>query len=335
MNEEILRQICCPKCHSDIETFEVHYRCSKCQTNYPIVDTIPDFAIEVGDSLADDITKTNVLFYDSTAQHYEDDYDSLPKTVGFAMKGLIEKDTPSNSYSQKRIKEIISKYYDAKGLFLDIGCGTGQLLQLLGAKNIRALGIDISMQMLKEDKRRNPNCMRANNYRTPFKDNTFTMVSAFAVVHHMADLEMFFSEIFRILKKGGIVYTDSDPNPIALEIKEKSRLYNKIIGSVRNILRRDFDNLFHNTGIKRGDVDYHFVRASQSGYNIDNLESLWNNIGFQKVDVYYHSNSASIFNKHPFNEKIVNTIRKYLLHMLNPDVKVDMCSEYLLAVLQK
>jgi SAM-dependent methyltransferase len=286
---------------------EGHYHCSVCQKVFPLVEDIPDFTIDIGNEFIDTISKINVLLHDSTASKYDDKYKMSSGVTGFFHKKIMREENTDILNTRKRAGEIIRRYYDRKEPFLDMGCGTGNILRLLDPKRDQALGVDISIQMLKRAKKIGFNCLRANNYRTPFKDETFAMISAFSVVHHMADLEMFFKEIFRILRKGGVLYTDWDPNPIVLDLKDRHKL----------------------------DADYHVHHARDSGYNIDNLESIWSRIGFGKVGLYYHSNTSSIFHKRLLNEDIINLLRKYILHIMDIRTSVAKCGEYMLTLLQK
>ena len=45
-----------------------------------------------------------------------------------------------------------------------------------------------------------------------FANDSFGVCTAYAVLHHLHELKPAFREIFRVLKPGGIFYSDTDPN---------------------------------------------------------------------------------------------------------------------------
>lgn len=89
---------------------------------------------------------------------------------------------------------------------LDVGCGIGLVSQLY--PNFNIIGVDISDGMLS----RNPyKWVKAPVESLPFKDDTFDFVIARSLLHHLDNLKVGLSEIFRVLKNGGKLVT-WDPN---------------------------------------------------------------------------------------------------------------------------
>lgn len=96
------------------------------------------------------------------------------------------------------------------GSFLDIGTGTGRLLQVMSPRVEHALGIDASRAMLalaraRIAERRLANCSvrLADMYRLPFPDDRFDLVSLQMVLHHAADPEAALAEAARVLAPSG------------------------------------------------------------------------------------------------------------------------------------
>lgn len=96
---------------------------------------------------------------------------------------------------------------------LDIGCGGGanieRLLQFCPKGYVA--GIDISEESVTSSRKRNKTALgaqcdivRANASDIPFDDNTFDAVTAFETVYFWEDLSKCFSEVNRVLKKGGV-----------------------------------------------------------------------------------------------------------------------------------
>lgn len=102
---------------------------------------------------------------------------------------------------------------DLSGAELDqvaeICCGRGEALRLLGDRVRRGVGVDISQSMLEVAVKELPgHCafLQADATMLPLKDEQFDTVFMFGGIHHVNDRERLFSEIFRVLKKGGRFY---------------------------------------------------------------------------------------------------------------------------------
>lgn len=115
---------------------------------------------------------------------------------------------------QNEITGVISKTSEYRDKILDIGCGTGNILRL--AKNYfrRCYGVDISKKLLSELKHRYSgfNLLCGEGMSLPYKDAQFDLVTLYGVMHHIVNHEDLLHEVHRILKKGGCIYIDHDPN---------------------------------------------------------------------------------------------------------------------------
>jgi SAM-dependent methyltransferase len=90
--------------------------------------------------------------------------------------------------------------------YLDIGCSEGGITAKLGhyfgLNNSNILGIDIRI----------PKCTEGftfiqtqpDIYKIPFEDNSISFITALMVLHHTFQPDILISEIYRILKPGGI-----------------------------------------------------------------------------------------------------------------------------------
>ena len=103
---------------------------------------------------------------------------------------------------------------------LEIGAGTGYFsLNLLSLGAIRAaVATDISQGMLDSlqasaDRLGLPvTTVRAEAEHLPFDDASFDLVCGHAIVHHIPDLELAFSEFSRVLRPGGTVAFCGEPS---------------------------------------------------------------------------------------------------------------------------
>lgn len=98
------------------------------------------------------------------------------------------------------------------GRVLDLGCGTG----FVASRAVRLFrhveGVDISAKVLEKARQAVPEAVfhNAEADLLPFESGSFDAVVAVAFLHHVADHTPVFREIRRVLRPGGILYTDHD-----------------------------------------------------------------------------------------------------------------------------
>lgn len=97
---------------------------------------------------------------------------------------------------------------------LDIGCGTGQLLQNVWRTNpsVQSTGLDLTFEMLQVADmrlgREVPLCC-SNTTLLPFADETFDIITSTSVFHYVRTPEDALNEMNRVLRPGGnLVITD-------------------------------------------------------------------------------------------------------------------------------
>ena len=99
------------------------------------------------------------------------------------------------------------------GRLLDIGCGTGFIIDLSADQFDDVRGIDLTPAMLARVPRRpNVQVYTADAARLPFGAGTFDVVSAYSFFHHLQDLDPVLAEAHRVLRPGGCLYVDLEPN---------------------------------------------------------------------------------------------------------------------------
>jgi ubiquinone/menaquinone biosynthesis C-methylase UbiE len=99
-------------------------------------------------------------------------------------------------------------------LYLDIGCGTGNYTIALANKGFSFYGVEPSGKMLDIAKSRNQviNWLIGQAEQILTDDNIFDGCIATLTIHHWADIEKAFKELYRVLKGDGkIVFFTSTP----------------------------------------------------------------------------------------------------------------------------
>lgn len=97
---------------------------------------------------------------------------------------------------------------------LDIGCGTGNILRLAASEFDTCCGVDVAPRMVAELKRRRSEfrLAAADAEHLPFAAGTFDLVTMYGVLHHLWRVEGALREAARVLRTGGSLYVDHDPN---------------------------------------------------------------------------------------------------------------------------
>jgi len=104
---------------------------------------------------------------------------------------------------RRRLAVGLAAKYGAKGLALDIGCGTGAATLAL-SDLCEVTGADMSSEALEFARSRG--CARqvlADGQALPFRSGSFDVVMGLDVYEHIPDDVRAFEETFRVLKAGG------------------------------------------------------------------------------------------------------------------------------------
>lgn len=112
--------------------------------------------------------------------------------------------------------------------YLDIGTGTGRLLELIGPKATRALGIDQSREMLGIARAnlerlglRNCTVRQADLYQLPLESRSCDVITMHQVLHYLETPALAIAEAARVLKLGGrLVIVDFAPHDLE-ELREQ------------------------------------------------------------------------------------------------------------------
>ncbi|MFC1780525.1 class I SAM-dependent methyltransferase [Patescibacteria group bacterium] len=142
--------------------------------------------------------------------------------------------------------DIVKKYGKGKKT-LEIGCGTGIILNEVNKFAKEAIGIDLSSGMLEDAKKKGLNVKRANATKLPFGDKSFDVVYSFKVLAHIPEIEKVISETHRVLKDDGIAILEFyNPYSIKYIANNFSRASKKVflrfdsLAKVKELLKKTF-----------------------------------------------------------------------------------------------
>lgn len=98
---------------------------------------------------------------------------------------------------------LVHRYLAPHMRVLEVGCGTGLILQRLAPHAAQVVGMDLSRGMLGKAHARAFHVVQANANELPFADQTFDVVCSFKVLAHVEAIQQTLQGCARVLKPGG------------------------------------------------------------------------------------------------------------------------------------
>ncbi len=148
----------------------------------------------------------------------------------------------------------IKSLVKAGGTVLDIGCGTGSLLAMVcSLSNCYLIGLDISEGMVSEAAKTLSRCgcpydlILGDAHRLPLREASVDVAVCTGALHHMRDPRVFFSECFRVIKRGcrALIYEFSPDLP-AEEFRKTAEEFGvpsaviRLVATLHGIPREEF-----------------------------------------------------------------------------------------------
>ncbi|MBW3015151.1 glycosyltransferase [Candidatus Woesearchaeota archaeon] len=113
---------------------------------------------------------------------------------------------PLQRYWQRKRHKVIMRMIPAEfkakdKAILDVGCGSSKIMQQLN----QGIGLDILFKKLRYLKKTNKYLSQGSVFALPFKDDKFDIVICSQVIEHIPADDIIFTELKRVLRKGGIL----------------------------------------------------------------------------------------------------------------------------------
>jgi ubiquinone/menaquinone biosynthesis C-methylase UbiE len=152
---------------------------------------------------------------------------------------------PENRAKVRAKLEEMRRRFGGAGL-LDLGCGTGFIIDLAKDQFDTVHGVDVTQAMLDRVDLSSGNVRlhRCAAEALPFADASFDVVSAYAFVHHLKDYSKALREAFRVLKPGGGCYIDLEPNRLFWQAMVRLEQAGSA-GPYSDIVRREIEAVLH------------------------------------------------------------------------------------------
>ncbi len=123
----------------------------------------------------------------------------------------------SDKFWESRWKQVIPCWDNQ--IIVDIGCGSGNIYAVMGGTPALVIGVDVSPGALRMAKQVGYTPLLANAQDLPLISGFADVVTANATLHHCDDMVTVLQEAARIVKPGGLIITDFDPQSPAWDFK--------------------------------------------------------------------------------------------------------------------
>ncbi len=189
-------------------------------------------------------------------------------------------------YDRRYLKDTFDQIFEYYSLrqndtYLEIGCGPMFLGQELAKRGLKVIGIDFSLsaltiakKMLEENGIKNYLLIQADIQSIPLQEETVDLIYGGGVIEHFRDTGSVVSEMYRVLKKGGVCF-----NTVP-ELNLGSLTYRQVWGNIPNFpILKQIAEFVHIKLLKK--------RHMRFGYELSfgrkDLMRIFQKYGFEKV----------------------------------------------------
>jgi len=233
---------------------------------------------------------------------------------------------PENQQKVRAVLENIQKTKQYKSL-LDIGCGTGFIINLSHDLFPEIHGVDVTQAMLDRVDTSHGNITLHNSSaeNLPFHDKYFDLVTAYAFIHHVQDYRKILQEVFRVLKENGTCYIDLEPNKLfwqaMVDLEKKPTLEQDKLSA---IVKKEVNSVLHTDDkvLEEFNIDKEvfnkaeYTKSILGGIDPLEFEKCCKEIGFASCEISYQwfLGQGSIMHEQSF--QAADDINSYLQNIL-------------------
>jgi len=229
---------------------------------------------------------------------------------------------PENQAKVRGILERLVRDCQERRKVIDFGCGTGFMIHLMHDLFEEVHGVDITQDMMKQVDLSSGNVIlhesRAEN--TPFNSDVFDFATAYSFMDHLSNYQTFLEEAYRVLKKGGVFYSDLNPNrDFILAVGQAEKLVNGSL-PISTIVNREIKGALHNGQYYQENfgIDAKLlekaepIKTDKKGFSAAEVLETAKEIGFSTVNVEFEWFLGQAKVLHEQSAEHSDTVEKYL-----------------------
>jgi ubiquinone/menaquinone biosynthesis C-methylase UbiE len=189
---------------------------------------------------------------------------------------------------------VIARQTSARRL-LDLGCGTGFMIDIAKRHVPEIHGVDVTEAMLGRVDTTGPAAIKlfaSDTGSFPAEAESYDVVTAYSFLHHLYDIGPTVFTAYKALRPGGVFYADLEPNYYfweAITALDKNREYDPVVKrEIHSVLSTDED-LFTNYAIDK-DLFNHaeYSKNITGGFREEELVAALTRAGFSKINIFYY-----------------------------------------------
>jgi len=223
------------------------------------------------------VLRANQDFHDRFAEHYETYYNDV---VFFE---------ENQQRIRNHLEDLRSK---VKGdVHLDLGCGTGNIGRLASDLFSTRIGVDISEKSLEIARPHYQRVLQADIFNLKdVEDESVDLVTGYSLLHHLREPTGLFPECHRVLKPGGWIYFDNDPNSAYFVFSLMSYVPQGFLNWIESAQRRENPNPANTVidqdpeAYKTSEFHHHFG-SRYEGFFPGQIRAWLERAGFRDVDI--------------------------------------------------
>ena len=205
---------------------------------------------------------------------------------------------------------------------LDLGCGTGFMINILKQYFPKITGVDVTQAMLDRVDLSGPaeiRLLNADTGKVQLEPSSFDLVCAYTFLDHLYDMGPTFRTAHAALKSGGWFYADLSPNHQfwhAFKNLELTQAYTPEITRELNAVLSKDEEIEKQFGIDRAIFrDAEYQKHVKGGLDEEALRAELHEAGFREVKFLYHwyVGQAFIVNN-PKQERSKNLLQADLIN---------------------
>jgi ubiquinone/menaquinone biosynthesis C-methylase UbiE len=225
---------------------------------------------------------------------------------------------PENRAKVRKVLEDLRTTFG--GRLLDVGCGTGFIIDLAADLFDDICGVDITAAMLARVQTAGDHIhtYEADASAMPFENGRFDVVSGYSFFHHLRDLAPVLRETYRVLRPGGCLYADLEPNRYFWEcVTSITDAVNEwttrlVLDEIDSVCRTD-EKVAKEFGIAPDVFNLaEYNKAVTGGINPDEYAELLRSIGFRDVKVSFEWFAGQGKILHGVSAQAADTVDTYL-----------------------